>query len=115
MIFRQDPGHDDAGNDHHSGAEISAASADSAKQKGRLGSRVHGLGTGERNLEDQQELQLLNAAIFFQVGLGIATLLLFVPVPLAALHQSGALLTLSSALWLSHELKFMKIVKTIPK
>jgi hypothetical protein len=35
----------------------------------------------------------------FQVGLGIATLLFYVPVPLASLHQCGALVTLSSALW----------------
>jgi Cytochrome oxidase assembly protein len=35
----------------------------------------------------------------FQVGLGIATLLFYVPVPLASLHQCGALVTMSSALW----------------
>ena len=52
---------------------------------------------------------------FFQVGLGIATLLFYVPVPLASLHQCGALVTLSSALWLSHELKLMKALKHVPK
>jgi cytochrome c oxidase assembly protein subunit 15 len=50
-----------------------------------------------------------------QVGLGITTLLLYVPVPIAALHQSGAMVTLSMALWLSHELKLMKFLKHIPK
>ncbi|TRY67126.1 hypothetical protein TCAL_03480 [Tigriopus californicus] len=52
---------------------------------------------------------------WMQVGLGITTLLLYVPVPIAALHQSGALLTLTSALWLSHELKLMKALKYVPK
>jgi heme a synthase len=47
---------------------------------------------------------------FFQVGLGISTLLLYVPVSLAALHQSGSLALLSFAIWLSTELKrFPKI------
>jgi len=50
-----------------------------------------------------------------QVGLGISTLLLYVPVPVAAAHQSGALATLTLAMWLSHELKFMKILRMIPK
>ena len=35
---------------------------------------------------------------------GIATLLLFVPIPLAAAHQAGALLTFTFALWTCHEL-----------
>lgn len=52
---------------------------------------------------------------WMQVGLGITTLLLYVPVPVAALHQAGALMTLSTALWVSHELKFMKMIKHIPK
>merc|ERR1712045_240886 len=52
---------------------------------------------------------------WMQVGLGITTLLLYVPVPIAALHQSGALVTLSTALWLSHELKLMKFLKRLPK
>merc|ERR1719213_988889 len=33
---------------------------------------------------------------WMQVGLGITTLLLYVPVPVAALHQAGALMTLST-------------------
>lgn len=57
----------------------------------------------------------LTAMGWTQVGLGIATLLTYVPVSLASLHQCGALLTLSSALWLSHELKLMKAIKHIPK
>jgi len=43
------------------------------------------------------------------MGLGISTLLTYVPVSLAAAHQSGSLTLLSLALWLVHELK------TLPK
>jgi len=52
---------------------------------------------------------------WMQVGLGITTLLTYVPVHIAAMHQSGALVTLSTALWLSHELKLMKVLKHVPK
>lgn len=45
-----------------------------------------------------------------QVVLGISTLLTYVPVPLAASHQSGSLILLSFAIWLTHELKFLKFV-----
>jgi len=57
----------------------------------------------------------LGAMGWCQVGLGITTLLLYVPVSVAALHQSGALATLSIAMWTAHDMKFMKIVKAIPK
>lgn len=40
-----------------------------------------------------------------QVSLGISTLLCYVPVSLAALHQSGSLALLSFAIWLSTEIK----------
>ncbi|XP_040580590.1 heme A synthase COX15 isoform X2 [Lepeophtheirus salmonis] len=52
---------------------------------------------------------------WMQATLGITTLLHYVPISLAAAHQSGALITLSTALWLSHELKLMKVIKHIPK
>jgi cytochrome c oxidase assembly protein subunit 15 len=45
------------------------------------------------------------AAFVLQVGLGIATLLLVVPVPLAAAHQAGALALFAAVLWLNHELR----------
>jgi heme a synthase len=38
-----------------------------------------------------------------QVGLGIATLLLAVPVPLAALHQAGAVTLLTLVIWALHD------------
>lgn len=49
---------------------------------------------------------------WLQVALGITTLLTFVPVSLAACHQSGSLVLLSMAVWLTHELKYLK---KIPK
>ena len=46
---------------------------------------------------------LLLAALAVQVCLGIGTLLLAVPVPLAAAHQGGAVLLLAAALWAAIE------------
>jgi cytochrome c oxidase assembly protein subunit 15 len=42
---------------------------------------------------------LLAAAVLLQIGLGIATLLLVVPVALGAAHQAGAVLLLTASLW----------------
>lgn len=47
---------------------------------------------------------------WMQVILGVTTLLTYVPVPLAASHQSGSLVLLSTAIWLTHELKLLKYV-----
>ncbi|XP_011302894.1 cytochrome c oxidase assembly protein COX15 homolog isoform X2 [Fopius arisanus] len=49
---------------------------------------------------------------YLQVILGISTLLHHVPVILAASHQSGSMLLLSTAIWLCHELKH---VRALPK
>ena len=62
-----------------------------------------------------QAALVLAGLAWMQVCLGVATLLLYVPTPVAASHQSGALFTLSAALWLSHELKLMKALKRLPK
>jgi heme a synthase len=48
---------------------------------------------------------LLLVALVLQIALGIATLLLAVPVPLAAAHQAGALLVFSAALFAAHSLR----------
>ncbi|KAL1122535.1 hypothetical protein AAG570_002865 [Ranatra chinensis] len=48
------------------------------------------------------------AMAWMQVLLGITTLLHYVPVSLGAMHQSGSLLLLSTAIWLTHELKHVK-------
>lgn len=47
---------------------------------------------------------LLLLAMVLQVGLGISTLLLHVPVPLAAAHQGGAMVLLTATLFCSHVL-----------
>jgi cytochrome c oxidase assembly protein subunit 15 len=47
-----------------------------------------------------------------QVALGIATLLLIVPIPLAALHQAGAMALLTAALWVRFELRRPAAVAT---
>src|SRR6266568_3437386 len=48
---------------------------------------------------------LLLGALALQIALGIATLLLSVPIPLAAAHQAGALLVFSAALFAAHSLR----------
>jgi cytochrome c oxidase assembly protein subunit 15 len=40
-----------------------------------------------------------------QISLGISTLLLVVPLHLAAAHQAGALLLFTAALWVRHQLR----------
>nr|CAG4643155.1 EOG090X04TT [Ilyocryptus agilis] len=55
----------------------------------------------------------LAALAWIQASLGIATLLCYVPTPLASSHQAGSLALLAAALWLSHEMKNVK--KCIPK
>ena len=50
-------------------------------------------------------LNLLAAMLALQITLGISTLLLVVPVPLAALHQAGAVLLLTTALLANHALR----------
>jgi heme a synthase len=44
-------------------------------------------------------------ALALQITLGISTLLLVVPVALAAAHQAGALILFATSLWLTHELR----------
>ena len=47
---------------------------------------------------------LLLLMLVIQITLGISTLLLVVPVHLAAAHQAGAVLLFTMALWVNHEL-----------
>ncbi|XP_076104618.1 heme A synthase COX15-like [Mytilus galloprovincialis] len=47
----------------------------------------------------------LLAMSIIQASLGITTLLTYVPTPVAATHQSGSLVLLSIAVWLTHELR----------
>lgn len=62
--------------------------------------RRHELERGTRTL-----FHLLLGALAVQVTLGIATLLHFVPVSLAAAHQAGALVVFTLAIVLSHRLR----------
>ncbi|MBE0614587.1 MAG: COX15/CtaA family protein [Burkholderiales bacterium] len=50
-------------------------------------------------------ITLLLAMLVAQIALGIATLLLVVPVPLGAAHQGGAVLLLGAALLVNHALR----------
>jgi cytochrome c oxidase assembly protein subunit 15 len=50
-------------------------------------------------------LAALLAAVLLQFALGVATLLLVVPVPLGALHQAGAVLLLTAAIVFRHALR----------
>jgi cytochrome c oxidase assembly protein subunit 15 len=49
--------------------------------------------------------RLLLAMLLIQATLGIATLLLVVPLPLAALHQAGAVLLFAAAINAAHTLR----------
>jgi cytochrome c oxidase assembly protein subunit 15 len=53
----------------------------------------------------QRALRLFLLAVAVQIALGISTLILIVPVWLGALHQGGALVVLTFALYLSHALR----------
>jgi cytochrome c oxidase assembly protein subunit 15 len=57
------------------------------------------------NLIIRRRVQLVVAAVLLQVLLGIWTLLGQVPIPVAAAHQAGSVLLLSSLLWLAHSLR----------
>jgi heme a synthase len=48
---------------------------------------------------------LLLVMLVIQIGLGIATLLQAVPIPLAAAHQGGAVLLFTAALWVNRKLQ----------
>lgn len=70
-----------------------------------------GLGPGFwQTLPRTTRVALMGAAhmSLVQVGLGIATLLLYVPVPLAAVHQAGSMVLLTLVTALTHSLKFAR-------
>ena len=50
----------------------------------------------------ERRVNIMAAMAVIQVALGIATLLLVVPVPLAAAHQAGGLLLLTAAIFATH-------------
>jgi cytochrome c oxidase assembly protein subunit 15 len=63
--------------------------------------------TGRRSVATQAHRPLAALALLAvaQAGLGVATLLLRVPIPIAALHQAGAVLVLTAAVLALHGLQ----------
>lgn len=61
----------------------------------------------KQQLSDSAKLacNLLLIMLVIQAGLGISTLLLAVPLTLAAAHQGGAMLLFTAALWVNHKLR----------
>jgi cytochrome c oxidase assembly protein subunit 15 len=53
----------------------------------------------------QTAANVFMALTWLQVALGISTLVLVVPVPLAAAHQAGAVALFTAALWTAHRLR----------
>jgi hypothetical protein len=56
-------------------------------------------------------LHALLAIALLQLSLGISTLLLVVPIPLAAAHQAGAVLLLTAAIVLRHRLRTVRATR----
>lgn len=56
-----------------------------------------------------------------QVGLGISTLMLYVPVSIATIHQGGSMVLLSAAMWTMHAVRrhlaaaAIQAAKSVPK
>jgi heme a synthase len=80
---------------------------------GALGLWAWGLRTGVMG-RARLILHLLPLAALVQVSLGIATLVLVVPVPVAALHQMGAVALLTVSLLLFHALRRSSVVTPPP-
>jgi len=61
----------------------------------------------KRDLSTRQKgpINYLLAMVFIQAGLGIATLLMAVPVTLGALHQAGAVILLGLSVWTAYSLR----------
>jgi cytochrome c oxidase assembly protein subunit 15 len=63
------------------------------------------LGKSQQESHIHNGRHIMLAALALQITLGISTLLLVVPVPLAAAHQAGAVLLLTTSLFVSHQLR----------
>ena len=68
--------------------------------------------SGPLNSRQRFACHSLLAVLALQVALGIATLVLAVPVALAAAHQAGAVLLLGVSLWVASELRLPRV--TVP-
>jgi cytochrome c oxidase assembly protein subunit 15 len=63
------------------------------------------LGKSQQESRINTGRHLLLLALFVQISLGITTLLLFVPVFFASAHQAGAVILLTTSLFVSHQLR----------
>ena len=63
------------------------------------------------NARARRGAALLLLAVWLQVSLGISTLLLHVPVAIAAIHQVGAVALLSAMLFVSHVLVRQRVAQ----
>jgi heme a synthase len=61
-----------------------------------------------RRTDAELAAHFLLGMFLLQASLGISTLLLVVPIPLAAAHQAGAVLLLAAALWTAHANPLLK-------
>jgi len=64
-----------------------------------------------RNARERWGAVLVGLAVWLQVALGISTLLLHVPVAIAAAHQGGAVALLSATLFVSHVLVRQRVAQ----
>ena len=69
-------------------------------------------GLSQKAMAARLGIAALVTMVFIQVFLGILTLLLVVPVHLAATHQAGGMLVLTFALFVTHELMAERPQKT---
>lgn len=60
--------------------------------------------SAEISTRGRRAIHVLALVVIVQVALGITTLLMVIPVPLAAAHQAGAVIVFMTALWVAREL-----------
>ena len=71
---------------------------------GLIGAMIFAVMRSGESVRARSAALFLGVALILQVTLGISTLLLHMPVPIATAHQGGAVLLLSAILFLSHTL-----------
>jgi len=56
-------------------------------------------------------MNCLLAAVWGQASLGVATIMMNVPVELGVMHQAGALTSWTLSIWLLHSLRFVRLIR----